>query len=129
MKIRKGEKTNEVAKTGESTAKDRREKRGLRRRNRRRALRMKTAKELLESAFKINLQEELDRILNEDVYFLRSTALDERISDAELVKVILNIFKRRGFKSNRKSLEAKESGLLLSAIGKNEKFLKGKLLF
>ena len=117
---------NEVPKTGESTAKNRREKRGLRRRNRRRSLRMSTAKKTLSDTFGIEIESALRELSNEDVYKMRATALDERISDAELCKVILNIFKRRGFRSNRKKIVDKENGQLLSAISQNEKFLEEK---
>lgn len=117
---------NEVPKTGESTAKGRREKRGLRRRIRRRELRMKTAREMIERAFGLSLEEVLPKEINKDVYELRAKALDEQISYAELCKVILNLFKRRGFKSNRKGIADKDSGQLLTAISENEKFLKEK---
>ena len=119
-------KINEVSDTGESTAKARREKRGLRRRTRRRELRMKTARDILEKNLKVCITEELSKIANKDVYELRARALDERLSDAELCKVVLNLFKRRGFKSNRKGLADKESGLLLSAINQNQEFLEKK---
>lgn len=118
--------TNEVPKTGESTAKDRREKRGLRRRTRRRELRMETARKLLEKSLGLDLAVALPEIANEDVYKLRAVALDEKISDAQLCKVVLNLFKRRGFKSNRKGVVDKESGRLLSAISENERFLQDK---
>ena len=107
--------TNEVPKTGESTAKNRREKRGQRRRNRRRNLRMKTARQLLAESLSIDIEKALGEILNVDVYMLRAKALDEKLNDAELVKIILHIFKRRGFKSNRKNLLDKENGKLLSS--------------
>lgn len=117
---------NEVPKTGESTAKGRREKRGVRRRNRRRELRMKTAREILERGLLVDFGKESIKLANVDVYELRTRALDEKITDAELCKVVLNIFKRRGFKSNRKHLVDKENGELLSAISFNEQFLKEK---
>ena len=117
---------NEVPKTGESTAKDRRIKRGIRRRKRRKALRIKTAKELLEKQIQIDVEKSLQEIANSDVYFLRAQAIENRITDAELCRVILNIFKRRGFKSNRKNVLDEESGKLLSHINKNEEFLRVK---
>ena len=118
--------TNEIPKTGESTAKSRREKRGTRRRNRRRALRISTAKRLIENHLNINVENALTRLLNADVYQLRAKALDDKITNEELAKIVLNIFKRRGFKSNRKTLDEKNSGELLSAISKNDAFLKEK---
>lgn len=117
---------NEIAKTGESTAKARREKRGLHRRTRRRAFRLERLKNLLSKTFNLNLDEELKLLSKSDVYELRSRALDEKLSTAELSKVILNIAKRRGFKSNRKSLSSKDEGVLLSAIETNKKLLLEK---
>ena len=118
--------TNEVPKTGKSTAKDRREKRGLRRRTRRRNLRIQTARTILEKTFNINLDTALKEIMNNDVYEIRARALDKKISDAELCKAILNLLKRRGFKSNRKNIKDDTDGKLLSAISANEEFLKEK---
>ena len=117
---------NEVAKTGESTAKTRREKRGNHRRTRRRHLRMQKLRALFAKNFQIeNLQNKLNDLLNVNIYELRTKALDEKISDVELCKIVLNIAKRRGFKSSRKS-ESKEEGVLLGAIQENSKFIKEK---
>lgn len=116
---------NEVPKTGESTAKKRREARGVHRRTRRRALRLSKAKTLIKSVLKVDCDKDLGQLKNSDVYKLRATAIDAEISNQELAKVILNIYKRRGFKSNRKSLESsKEEGILKTAIDANTKFLK-----
>lgn len=121
---------NEVSKTGESTAKNRRELRGVRRRKRRREFRFLRMKNLIAKTFgkeifdKVNVlnygNKEQD-ILPIDVYALRCRALDETISDAELAKVILHILKHRGFKSNRKNLksESKDDGKLKKAISEN----------
>lgn len=117
---------NEVAKTGESTAKSRREKRGLHRRTRRRAFRILRLKNLIKDTLNINVEEELNKLLNVDVYELRSRALDEKISNGELAKVILNLAKRRGFQSNRKSGAMGDDGILLSAIKENSKFIEEK---
>ena len=117
---------NEVAKTGESTAKARREKRGLHRRTRRRSFRMQRLKKLIEQTFEINVESELNKLKNVDVYMLRATALDERKTYGEIAKVILNIAKRRGFQSNRKSGAMGEDGVLLSAIKANAEFLEYK---
>lgn len=115
---------NEVAKTGESTAKSRREKRGLHRRTRRRAFRMQRLKNLIEKSFGIKIDEELQTLLNADVYMLRATALDEKKTYGEIAKIILNIAKRRGFQSNRKSGVMGEDGLLLTAIKENQEMLE-----
>ena len=60
-----------------------------------------------------------------DVYELRSKALAEELSPEELLKVLYQIAKRRGFKSNRKVVEEsdKEGGRVTSALKANEKFL------
>lgn len=115
---------NEVPKTGESTAKARRETRGVHRRCRRRALRMARAKTLISNQLNIS-EKDLDSVKNKDVFELRYRAINEKVLDAELAKIILNIYKRRGFKSNRKGLAASgEDGKLLKAIEANQEFLK-----
>ena len=60
-----------------------------------------------------------------DVYGLRAKALTEELSSEELLKVLYQIAKRRGFKSNRKVVEEsdKEGGRVTSALKTNEKFL------
>ena len=118
---------NEVDKTGESTAKNRREKRGLHRRTRRKAHRTMRVKNLLSKTFGIDLEKELSNLLNADVYELRSKSIDEKVSEAELSKIILNLLKHRGFKSNRKSLDTgTDDGKLKKAISENEKLLSEK---
>ena len=121
---------NEVDKTGESTAKARREARGVRRRKRRKEFRFQRMKSLLTKTFGEKVFEDL-KVLNygdkdngiqpADVYEIRNRALNEKIADAELVKVILHLLKYRGFKSNRKNLDDgnKEAGDLKKAIEEN----------
>ncbi len=115
---------NEKEKTGESTAKERREKRGVRRRARRKAFRRHRMKALFSKTFNIDVDKELNKVANEDVYYLRAKAIKEKISTAELMKVVLNILKRRGFKSSRKGDASGKEGKLLKAIGENTQFLK-----
>lgn len=114
--------TNEVQKTGESTASSRREKRGIRRRNRRKAFRFLRMHKLFQKTFGENILINVRDLKNEDVYQLRAKAIGEKITNAELCKIILNLLKRRGFKSNRKS-GAGEDGKLLNALKENQKFL------
>lgn len=115
---------NEVEKTGESTAKARREKRGVYRRNRRRHLRLLYQNKLIERFLNVN-DKDIEALKNADVYALRANALDNKLSYAEIAKIILNITKRRGFKSNRKSLtKSKEEGSLLTAINNNKKYIE-----
>ena len=56
---------------------------------------------------------------------MRAKALTEELSPEELLKVLYQITKRRGFKSNRKVVEEsdKEGGRVISALKTNEKFL------
>lgn len=115
---------NEVPKTGASTAKDRRIARGVRRRGRRKKYRMQRLSAAFNKYLGVDCRESVKELLNEDVYKLRSDALDRLITNEELAKVVWHIFKRRGFKSSRKSLSAKEDGLLLKAIGKNKERLE-----
>lgn len=117
---------NEVDKTGESSSKARREQRGCHRRNRRRNFRTERIKKLLANTFGINALEDVSKLNNVDVYKLRATALNERLSNAEICKVVLNICKRRGFLSNRKNIQSKEEGILLKAISENTQFLQEK---
>ena len=59
------------------------------------------------------------------MYDLRAKALTEELSPEKLLKVLYQITKRRGFKSNRKVVEEsdKEGGRVTSALKTNEKFL------
>lgn len=116
--------TNEVSDTGASTAKDRRIARGVRRRGRRKKFRMKRLSAAFNKHLGVDCEKSIKELLNEDVYKLRSDALDRLITNEELAKVVWHIFKRRGFKSSRKSLSAKEDGLLLKAIERNKERLK-----
>ena len=114
---------NEIQKTGESTAAGRREKRGIRRRKRRRAFRFLCIQKLFNKVFGEKAAGEVNSLINVDVYELRARALDERVGNVELMKIILNLLKRRGFKSNRKS-GAGEDGKLLGAVKENQNFLQ-----
>lgn len=115
---------NEVAKTGESTAKSRREARGVHRRTRRRAFRLARAKNLIKQYLNVDAEKDLENLKNKDVYELRFKAIEEQVSMPELAKVILNIYKRRGFKSNRKALSSGgDDGKLLKATEQNKLFL------
>lgn len=127
---------NEVSKTGESTAKKRRELRGVRRRKRRKQFRFTRMKNLIAKTFGcetikdidiLNLGDKQQNLLPADVYELRFRALSERVADAELSKVILHLLKYRGFKSNRKNLESgAEEGKLKKAINSNVVYMQEK---
>lgn len=114
----------EHPKTGASLAAPRREARSARRRLRRRRHRLERIRSLLISSGFISA-EDLAILYNgklENVYALRTRALDDRISDAELCRVLIHLAQRRGFKSNRKSdASDKEAGKLLSAVSENDR--------
>ena len=116
---------------GKSLNLARREARGSRRRIRRRATRMQKVKELL---VKYNLvsEKELETlyIITEttpDVYELRAKGLERLLSRQEFARVLTNIAKRRGYKSNRKiDEEDKEVGKLSKGTIENKRILQEK---
>ena len=116
---------------GDSLAKPRRDARSARRRLKRRRQRLNHLKQFFVDQnilTKNQVEEALDykSDFNKlDVYELRSKALAEELSPEELLKVLYQIAKRRGFKSNRKVVEEsdKEGGRVTSALKTNEKFL------
>lgn len=109
----------------------RRQARGTRRRIRRRATRMRKVKETF---VKYNLvsEEELQEIYvvkdgDKDVWTLRLEGLDELLDRKEWARVLTNIAKRRGYKSNRKTDEEdKEVGKLSKGTIENKNILKEK---
>ncbi len=122
----------EKPKDGSPLAKDRRDARETRRRQRRRKHRIERTKRLLEN-YNIISKKELEDIYKNykfqfSIYELRVMALNERISNKNLARVLLNFVKRRGYKSNSKSeeIEDKETGKLLTATKENEKLMKEK---
>ena len=116
---------------GKSLNLARREARGSRRRIRRRATRMQKVKELL---VKYNLvsEKELETLyiiteITPDVYELRAKGLDRLLSRQEFARVLTNIAKRRGYKSNRKiDEEDKEVGKLSKGTIENKRILQEK---
>ena len=116
---------------GDSLAKPRRDARSARRRLKRRRQRLNHLKQFFVDQ-NILTKDRVEKVLNctsdfnkLDVYGLRSKALTEELSPEELLKVLYQIAKRRGFKSNRKVVEEsdKEGGRVTSALKANEKFL------
>ena len=116
---------------GDSLAKPRRDARSARRRLKRRRQRLNHLKQFFVDQ-NILTKNQVEEVLNYksdfnklDVYELRSKALAEALSPEELLKVLYQIAKRRGFKSNRKVVEEsdKEGGRVTSALKANEKFL------
>lgn len=112
----------EVPKTGKSLAAPRREARSTRRRLRRHRHRNERIKNLIINKgilSKDELQSLFERKL-EDIYFLRVRALDEKINEEELARILIHLSQRRGFKSNRKNESSKEEGKMLKAINENK---------
>lgn len=116
---------------GDSLAKPRRDARSARRRLKRRRQRLNHLKQFFIDQ-NILTKNRVEEVLSNksdfnklDVYALRSKALTEELTPEELLKVIYQIAKRRGFKSNRKVVEEsdKEDGRVTSALKTNEKFL------
>ena len=116
---------------GDSLAKPRRDARSARRRLKRRRQRLNHLKQFFVDQ-NILTKDQVEEVLDcksdfnkLDVYGLRARALTEELSPEELLKVLYQIAKRRGFKSNRKVVEEsdKEGGRVTSALKANEKFL------
>lgn len=116
---------------GDSLAKPRRDARSARRRLKRRRQRLNNLKQFFIGQ-NILTRDRIEEVLSDksefnklDVYTLRSKALTEELSPEELFKVMYQIAKRRGFKSNRKVEEEseKEGGRVSKALKTNEKFL------
>lgn len=116
---------------GKSLNLARREARGTRKRLRRRAIRMKKVKELL-IKYDLISKEELDslyQINNEtkDIWEIRANGLDNILDRKEWARVLTNIAKRRGYKSNRKiDEEDNETGKLSKGTLENKKILEQK---
>lgn len=108
--------------TGDSLAAPRRMARGMRRRIRRKALRKQDLYQLIER-YGLSTQQELSALFAaghlEDIYALRTRALDEPVTAPEFARILLHLMQRRGFKSNRRTTSSKEDGTLLQAITQN----------
>ena len=137
----------EVEKTGDSRAKERREKRGARRVSRRREFRLDRVKNLLyengylKGSINSNIvsekNEELsiifDNMINNyyksndtNPYKLKVEALDRKLTNEELSIILVHYAKKRGYKSNREEASDSDSGKVLSAIKENEKIMNEK---
>ena len=135
--------------SGESKAKERRERRGARRVTRRREFRIDRVRNLLyeNNYLKGNIDEkklisekniELTKIYSKMIenyykshhtnpYILKVEALYRKLTDEELSIILVHYAKKRGYKSNRdeKSNE-KDNGRVISAIKENENIIKEK---
>lgn len=123
----------ENPKDGSPLAKDRRDARGLRRRLRRKKHRVERTKRLLER-YNIISKKEIEDLYNNyrfqfNVYELRVMALDEKITNKDLARILISMVKKRGYKSNSKSEEStsgSDAGKLLTATKENEDLMKEK---
>lgn len=109
--------------SGDSLAAPRREARGARRRISRRSSRLYNIKKYLILNNFIT-QEQIENLYCsnkqiKDVWTLRKEALYRKLNNEEFYRILMHIAKRRGFKSIRKSEEAKKEGDLLKAIKQN----------
>lgn len=126
----------EHPKNGDPLAKPRRDARGTRRRLKRRRQRLNHLKQFFIN-YNILTKQQVEAILDPaseynklDTYDLRDKATHDALSSVELFKVLYQISKRRGFKSNRKVVEESdkqgEGGAVTQALKANELFLKTK---
>lgn len=118
--------------SGKSLAEPRRMARSARRRLKRRRQRLDALKKFFVEN-QLLTQEEIDKILapenHYNPYEIRERAVKEKVSNEEMFIALYSIAKRRGYKSNRKSLEEKdsESSRVLSAISENKAILSSYL--
>lgn len=99
----------ENPKDGASLAAPRREKRGMRRVIGGRAQRKKAIRRLLAQHGLHNIEVIDIPEAGKSVWDLRKEALERRLDDAEFVRVLFHIAKRRGFQSNRKGSEPNDT--------------------
>lgn len=119
--------TPENPKNGESLAKPRRDARSARRRLRRRRQRLNYLKDFF-IQHNILSSDRIEYVLSPEhnheynPYQLRERGLTDRLTPEELFVALYHIAKRRGYKSNRKSVEEKdaEGGKVLQAISENK---------
>ena len=112
----------EVPKTGDSPAVQRRQARGIRRNIRRKKMRLLKLNAFLKDTI---LEGKELTFVPCDIYKLRAEALDRKLSNEELARVLYSIFKHRGFKSNRKSeCVGSEIEKEMSAIKQNSEKVK-----
>jgi len=111
----------ENPKSGDSLAAPRRGNRGSRRRTRRTKFRKYRTKRLF-IRHGLLTAEEIEDIFNQKlghktIYELRTEALDRKLTNEELFRILYFFAGHRGFKSNRKAEKAEDDiGIVLSAI-------------
>lgn len=103
----------------------RRTARSMRRNHARRNARRRQMKALLTDAGLLPASEtELQSVFCTDPYELRKRALCEPLKPYELGRALFHLCQRRGFKSNRKSGDAKEDRGILEEIGALDKAIR-----
>ncbi|MFV0480384.1 MAG: type II CRISPR RNA-guided endonuclease Cas9 [Campylobacteraceae bacterium] len=126
---------SENPKDGSSLALPRREARGSRRVTKRKRTRLNEIKNLfgkyLDIPFGELKNEEnlfIKKVKKIDVWQLRAESLTRVLNEEEFARVLTHIAKHRGYKSNRKSLDAKEKDVekkqVLNAINHNKELLE-----
>ncbi len=119
---------------GSSLAMNRRINRGMRRRLRRKQHRKERVRNLICEKFHIDDSYIVSLYCEEklsDVYKIRFDALERKLSNDELIRLLIHYSQRRGFKSNRKvdvseKDEKTEEGALLGAVSENHKLMERK---
>ena len=113
----------ENPKDGSSLAAPRRIARGRRRLLRRKAYRVNRVRKMIVEN-NILTRTELNSLfdsIEESIWELRVRALDEKLDNKQWARILINLCKRRGFKSNRKNeANDKEMGQIISSIKENE---------
>lgn len=116
---------------GSSLSASRREARSVRRRLRRRRYRVSQVRQfILRNGLLTQYEmEQLYDWLPEDldVWLVRVNGLERKLTNREFARILIHLAKNRGFKSNRKSDEAKKAtGVVLSAINENIRLMQAK---
>lgn len=118
----------EDPKTGKSISEPRRTARSTRRRLKRRRQRLNALKQFF-VVHNLLTRDTIEQLLSpshhSNPYEIRSRGLTSKLSNEELFIALYSIAKRRGYKSNRKSLEEKDSegSRVLAAISANKEIL------
>jgi len=109
-----------------SKSAQRREARGARRTHKRRNLRRdKLIKTLRENSLLPLSDKDLrDLLSTKDPYQIRARGLDEKLEPHEFGRALFHINQRRGFKSNRKTGQAKEDGKVAKEAGELQQKIK-----
>lgn len=121
----------ENLKDGTSLSKSRRENKSIRRRIRRRKHRIERVKKLI-LKYNILTNQEIENLYNPtydgNIYRLRINGLDKKLSNLDLSRILINMVKKRGYKSNVELDEETkdEDGKVLTATKDNKKIMKEK---